>query len=289
VVERAKQGLAGQEASLKARPTKEAAKQLLRQLDLILNMVLLPYMILMMEEGKVQGLREAFGVVIGKKHKKTDRRHMFEKHSKIAMKRFFALDVSGSLSRPWLSAATVYIWTAFECLAADLWENSLNDRTVLAHRTLSSIPGDDTGKSGLSRRHIEVGLAARHGFDLRRCLGTLLKSKFDFTSFEGIEAAYKQAFGTDELQGFQDLKELEQVRHLIVHRGGVVDEKFLRVTNLKARRGVPLSPKVSQVCDYMIAVTLACVSLLKSVDQRVVRRRQLGRNDQGSRPRTSDY
>lgn len=266
VVEKARGGVEVMQARLKSKPARDAARQLLRQLELVLQMVLMPYQILMMAEGRLQGRWEAFEIVLGKQQEEDDKRKVFERHSKRAMKYFFALDASGSLSRPWLSASTVYIWTAFECLAADLWENSLNHRTALAHRTLNSISGEDPEKSGLSRRQIDVGLAARHGFDLRKCLGTVLKSKFDFSSFEGIQTAYKQAFGTSELDDHQELKELEQVRHLIVHRGGITDEKFLRITKLKARRGAPLPLKTPQVCGYVINVTLGCVALLEGVD-----------------------
>ena len=164
VVEKARGGVEVMQARLKSKPARDAARQLLRQLELVLQMVLMPYQILMMAEGRLQGRWEAFEIVLGKEHEADDKRKVFERHSKRAMKYFFALDTSGSLSRPWLSASTVYIWTAFECLAADLWENSLNHRTALAHRTLNSISGEDPEKSGLSRRQIDVRLAARHGF-----------------------------------------------------------------------------------------------------------------------------
>jgi len=56
------------------------------------------------------------------------------------------------------------------------------------------------------------------------------------------------------------------VRHLIVHRGGVADTKFVKNTNVKARIGTTLSLSLSQVAHYMMAVTLGCVDLLTTVD-----------------------
>jgi len=275
IVEKSRHGFAVEQASLKSKPAKDAAEQLLRQLDLIFHMVQLPYVILMTMLGYATGFEDAFKLVLHRlvSHRTTpnleDRKRKYEKQAKSAMQHFFAIDVSGSLSRPWLFAVTVYIWTAFECLAGDLWAISLNHATTLGHRTLTSIVSEDTEDSSLSRRHIDVGLAARYGFDLRRSLGTILRPKFDFSSFEGVMVAYKKAFGTcGELENFSDvLKELEQLRHLIVHRGGVADSKFVKITKPKVRADKIVSLKLSQVGLYMMSVTLGCVALLKVVDE----------------------
>jgi hypothetical protein len=111
-------------------------------------------------------------------------------------------------------------------------------------------------------------LAAKYNFDLRGCLGSVLKSKFDFTSFDGIAEAYLKAFGEcKELQELgKDLKRLEQVRHLIVHRGGLVDEKFVYLTKMKVRPDTVLFIRVEEVRDYMLATTLGSLALLRTVD-----------------------
>lgn len=267
VVHKSRVGFEAEQATLKSKPAREAAKQLVRQLDLILNMVLLPYKILAMMEGYAAGYERGLLIAFGREPDEKERLRTFKKMSKRTMQRFFALDVSGSLSRPWLFAITVYIWTAFECLAGDLWESAINHTTKLAHRTLNSLPTEYPEQPGISRRQIDVGLAARHGFDLRRCLGTVLKPKFDFTKFGGITAAYTQTFGTcGDLEKYCKLKELEQVRHLIVHRGGVADEKFLKLTKVKAKKNAPLPLPLSQIGEYMMTVTLGCLALLKVVD-----------------------
>jgi len=118
-------------------------------------------------------------------------------------------------------------WTALECLATDLWVTSLNEEpTTLAQTAISSLDAQEPGE--LTSRHIPVGLAARHGFDLRRCLGTVLKSKFDFTGVSGIQKAYKIFVPNDEfiqkVLAQPELGELEATRHVIVHRAGRVDE-----------------------------------------------------------------
>jgi hypothetical protein len=269
IVEKSRRGFAVEQTKLQSKPAKDAARQLLRQLDLIFHMVQLPYVILMMMEGYATGLQKGFEIVLRRgKPKHEDSRKTFEKLSKRTMQRFFAIDVSGSLSRPWLFAVTLYIWTAYECLAGDLWSTSLNQATGLGHRILTSIRSEDPEKLGISRRHIDVGLAARYGFDLRHSLGTILKAKFEFSSFDGIKAAYTQAFGTcGELEDQRDaLKELEQVRHLIMHRGGIADPRFVTMTKIKTRPNSMLSLKLAQVAEYMMSMTMGCVALLHVVD-----------------------
>jgi hypothetical protein len=225
-VAKAQHGLAAEAAKFLSRPTKAASKQLFRQLDLVSGIVNLPHFLMLF----AQGSSEAFmGIIrylvtrdIGSdeeqlwtKSMSESKMRFFKKSARRVMERFFLLDESEKMLQPLLYAATLYLWTALECLAGDLWESSLNDLTELGHKALASIPADATDdKSDLSRRQINVGLAARYGFDLRHSLGTVLKSKFDFSSFDGIEEAYKQAFG--ECAGVVEqrdaLKELEPVR-----------------------------------------------------------------------------
>ncbi len=275
IVEKSRQGLIGEQARLKSKPGKESAKLLLRQLDLIFHIVSLPYLILITMEGYakgyVKGQMSVFKeVFLGVKSNPEITENEFEKVAKETMQRFFALDVSGQLSRPWLFATTLYIWTAYECLAGDLWAASLNHATKLGHRVLNSLSGEDGEHTGLSRRHIDVGLAARHGFDLRKSLGSILKPKFNFSDFDGIQTAYQQAFGTCGALSDQyrkTLKELEEVRHLIVHRGGVADAKFVKVTKMKIKPNKTLSLQLPQVGLYMMSATMGCVSLLHVVDE----------------------
>lgn len=94
-------------------------------------------------------------------------------------------------------AAVAFLWTAFESVCRDAWTTALNARGVtLAQRILGELRRDD-GEPDISRRQISVGLLAQYGFDLRDHLGTVLASKFDFSSVKGTKVAYEAAFGKD--------------------------------------------------------------------------------------------
>lgn len=55
IVEKSRRGFVVEQTRLKSKPAKDAARQLLRQLDLIFHMVQLPYAILIMMEGYATG------------------------------------------------------------------------------------------------------------------------------------------------------------------------------------------------------------------------------------------
>jgi hypothetical protein len=129
---------------------------------------------------------------------------------------------------------------------------------------------------GLTGKQISIGLLAKHGFDLRGCLGTLLKPKFDLTSLTNIRTAYEAAFGKckqlDDMFSERDLHLLEASRHVIVHRAGVVDAEFVARTKhfgIKAEEGklLPLSgTTVSALVDSAIK---AGAAVLGFVDARL--------------------
>ena len=129
ILNKAHLGLSADQANLVSQPAKGALAQLLRQLDLISGMVRFPHSILLVMEGQVEGSMSAFRALLEvMAHKNTapdagpSKRKRFEKQFKTTMRKFFWLDKNqaGSLSRPWLFAVNVYIWTAFECFAGDL-------------------------------------------------------------------------------------------------------------------------------------------------------------------------
>jgi hypothetical protein len=133
-----------------------------------------------------------------------------------------------------LTSSASATWTAFECLATDLWVASLDARPgSLAQRAIKSLEGGEQ-PDGISCKGIAVWQLAKHGFDLRDCMGRVLKPKFDLTSLSNIKEAYFAAFQErkqlDEVFSTQDLNLLEASRHVIVHRAGVVDDEFAKRT-----------------------------------------------------------
>lgn len=155
-------------------------------------------------------------------------------------------------------AALVQTWTSFETLAADIWESYLNayPDSLVKNTLESSISKGDTD-SNINSKHVQLGLLYRYNFDLRNCMGTILREKYDFASVSGMQRAYADAFGKDHAVEIKtifsnpNLSLLESLRHNIVHRAGIADEKLMtrlkNQTNLQVAAGkdLPLSGKLT--------------------------------------------
>lgn len=153
-----------------------------------------------------------------------------------------------------LKSAITASWTAFECLATDIWVETLNARPIdLAQHVLTKIESNEQ-TDGINKRTIQVGLLAKHGFDLRSSMGTLLKQQFDFTGISGMNKAYTAAFGASvDMKNILDieiLQLLEAIRNLLVHRGGIIDETFQKrtKTHRKIDSELPINGKMVSIC-----------------------------------------
>ena len=133
------------------------------------------------------------------------------------------------------------------------------------------MPQNQLDDDGIRAKSVSVGLLARYGFDLRGSLGTVLKSKFDFTSVTGILKAYRAACGrVSEIEGtlsHPSLSRLEATRHLIVHRAGIIDEEFKKRTGITEKIGDPLVTSKNEI-EMLLNTSIEAGSvLLESVDR----------------------
>ena len=138
--------------------------------------------------------------------------------------------------------------SAFETLAADLWEHSLNARPAVIGKAVASRSGAKT---------VEFSVFGTHGFNLESVAGTVSKKKYDFQRLEGIQEAYEHAFGKilfkpqadgwERMLSQKGVRSAAAVRNVLVHRGGVVSKKFKQQTQhqetdnivVDARRSLP--------------------------------------------------
>jgi hypothetical protein len=182
-------------------------------------------------------------------------------------------------------ATTALAWTAFESASCDAWVTALNAAPrVFGMRALKKEAAEEgTEVEGLTQKTIEFGLLAKYDFDLRHCLGTVLQPKFNLSTLENIERAYLVAFApASELQpifGSRDLKRLEASRHNIVHRAGIVDDRFLRrakALNVECTLNAELQLDHELVATLVNAGIAAGCDLLQFVDDRLADTRPEG-------------
>ena len=186
----------------------------------------------------------------------------------------FMLGLNGV--REWIEvqllAATSATWTAFECVTSDAWVNAVN--AAPCKFAVGVVAAQGEAPDGFSGKTIPVGLLAKHGFDLRHVMGTLLKPKFDFTTVRGAKTAFSAAFprnaSIESIFEDEDLKLLEVVRHVIVHRAGIMDAEFLsRAQGICAVEGEPLPLDCKVVSGIINAGINAACRVLEAVDRRL--------------------
>jgi hypothetical protein len=162
---------------------------------------------------------------------------LFRRFSEVEVQRMLNEMYFGSNSKLYpvgeglLYSAAVMTWTAVEYAAKDAWISALNARP----KALSSMIEQPRDKTSIRvNREFSLTELSQHNFDLHREMGSLLSQKFRFSTVSGILEAYEEIIGIDEgmRKNFDKLglRYLECLRHLIVHRGGIVDELFLRRT-----------------------------------------------------------
>ncbi|MFH1799637.1 MAG: hypothetical protein ABH891_02150 [Candidatus Omnitrophota bacterium] len=167
-------------------------------------------------------------------------------------------------------------WVAFESLVKDAWILMVNaNPTLLVEKVLGATDKDED-EDKITKKGFSVGLLSKYDFNIKKYLGALLSEKFDFTSLKGMRKAYKAiriGSKSDEdflNTAFQDgtvLKRMESIRHLIAHRGGIIDSEYKDKNKTRLKVGTKLTISHIQTTRYFNEVARAGCSLIKYVDQ----------------------
>jgi hypothetical protein len=140
-----------------------------------------------------------------------------------------------------LSGMVIGSWTALETLAGDLWKEALNFHP----KKLASLSGTwhaaeriesdelDESNEELSDKKIELRDLQINDYDLSKHMGSVLRRRYKWGVLESIRLAYSDAFS----KHFAEIKSaiehssvdaLASARNVLVHKGGMVDNEFIR-------------------------------------------------------------
>lgn len=129
-----------------------------------------------------------------------------------------------------MAAMLIGLWTAFESLAQDTWIIAVNKcPDPLATRVL-----DPKAQKADQLKTVSWQTFVNAGYDLKNMMGTVLlrERKVDFQTLGNLRDAYKVAFNSEFEALFEEhnsaLSRIEAVRNLFAHKGGVIDEKFVK-------------------------------------------------------------
>jgi hypothetical protein len=140
---------------------------------------------------------------------------------------------------------------------------------------------DDDPRDKQSEKSIRLSILQKYRFDLRGAMGSVLRErrKFDLDSLSGIRVAYIATFGESakglfDGEDFETVQLLEAVRNLFVHRGGIIDKRFLaRVKHSKDFEGLlentPIEVDGETTVKYANASARMGIALLNFVDEQL--------------------
>ncbi|NOT19474.1 MAG: hypothetical protein HOP24_04250 [Sideroxydans sp.] len=141
-----------------------------------------------------------------------------------------------SVAREILLQGTVATWSALEMLVSDELTLLLDNRPDLVAKLLS----DPIAKRKFELPKLNVDDLALRGFDLSKQMGHLLFEERDLSSLPTLKCACEALIDAASLReklAAPSAWHLNQNRHLIVHRRGIVDEEYLRKTGAKLSVG----------------------------------------------------
>ena len=169
----------------------------------------------------------------------------------------------------------VNTWTIFEAISKDLWRFILNNfPDKFFHSVVNSKDKNFNSIEGLSGKQISVALLSKYEFNLSNSLGDLISPRYDFTSPKGIKSAYKHLFNCDlndlNFLDNRHLLQLENIRHLMVHNAGTIDEEYLkRSTYENEELGEDLRIEANQLDDLINSNIDAIIGLFKLVNNKL--------------------
>lgn len=164
-------------------------------------------------------------------------------------------------------------WTLFESIMKDLWIQTLNSKpNLLVNNVLESNSNNDI--DGIEGKNISINLLFKYNLNITNHLGDLLCKKYDFTGVSGIEKSFNDLFKKqkNDLSFLKNnyLLQLEISRHLIVHKGGIIDDDYLKRTIFdREKKGKKLNHSAKRTEEIVNSSIYAGIQLFKFIDSKL--------------------
>ncbi len=156
-----------------------------------------------------------------------------------------------SVARETLLQGTVATWSTLEMLVGDELTLLLDYRPDLVTKLLS----DQNARRKFELPKLNVDDLASRGFDLSKQMGRLLFEDRDLSSLPTLKCACEALIDSSCLReklASPKAWRLNQNRHLIVHRRGIVDEEYLRKTGAKLSVGDQLTVSPTEFEELLL-------------------------------------
>lgn len=159
----------------------------------------------------------------------------------------------------------VLIWSTFEVLARDIFIDLLNQYPSLADRLLANA----AGRKRFAVEKIDWQTLSSFGFNLSSNLGTLLAQRADLDDIQTIRDAFGALFPNavkcNQSLADSRLWHLYQTRNLILHRRGVVDQRYIENTGTTFPIDTHMWVTPAEIEDFFGAVVAAGLEIVGEV------------------------
>ena len=167
-----------------------------------------------------------------------------------------------SAARELLRQGTVLCWGALEVLAREVFVAYVNANPKTA-RMLIEHPST---KARFDLKAISVEVLEAHGFDVSSRMGNVLMQYQDLADLGAVKDIYRVLFpdarGLHPALGEKGLWILNQRRHLVAHKRGIVDARYLERTGETAAVGTVLDTSPVELKEYLRLVRDAGIEIL---------------------------
>lgn len=158
-----------------------------------------------------------------------------------------------------LAQSLISAWSVFENFSRSAIIEYLNARPSAAAAVIS-LPAM---KDFFGRKAIDIDVISRYDYNLSSFMGDVLFGDRRLDSLTIIKPLLRELLGDAEIQIAlsDEIWELNQLRHLFVHRRGLVDREFLGKTNSKIAIGERVNLKSDNIEKSIKAVLKAIVTI----------------------------
>jgi hypothetical protein len=160
----------------------------------------------------------------------------------------------------------VAIWSSIEILLKDQLIEIINWKPGLAKKLAT----DEIAKKRFELPKLTFDELEDRGFSFQNCMGELLIRQRDASDLLTLKAAVGAIWGKNELYKVLECSEIRLLnlqRHLIVHRRGVADEKYLAQSGEQIPKGTSITIHPSSIVNFYRAAAkvgkIACDSFLE--------------------------
>jgi len=167
-------------------------------------------------------------------------------------------------SKELVNQATLLTWSALEIFMRDFFIIYLNKNPD----KIESLSKVSILKQKFDLKSISTDQLMKYNFDLSANMGDILIENFDFSNIELIKTIYNSLFDHADLSKtlkHTNIWNLYQNRNLIVHKGGIVDKKFVSNTDTKLQIGEKLFIQPIHFQEYFASIINVVIAVADAI------------------------